>query len=425
MLCLSLFSLLLASYSAQLEFDLAALAAQLGPTGGKRAVDPGYGAAVIVDHVVEARNTRMVAKRQTAPVPCGGHDYFPLTALCTPARLMPTADAMPSGVGKRVLVVGDRNIGGAVCVKRHQQGAQMTCTNTESNQVRRAALGMAPMADLPAGIKRAELDFGEDGEPTNKAPERFVQRHMRQEQGYLPDEIYIVGNRADSGNPEDYTLKERLSMSRMHHSGWHTMLIELFKYRKFPQNINRTISVVFMVSGGAYAVTPGVLEDYYSGHSKKLAFTRHQNVKKLLKNEAGVANWRFRTLAGYFVNSTYYLYTKNPSALKGDTAQQQYLNFTIGQTLLVGNSLDEASTALIQVATLPLGGANHFQILPHQAPGQPFRDWSAGSFRTLENNLEDPLYSAYATGGMASLQINMNQHGAYELPAYSFESNDW
>ena len=95
-------------------------------------------------------------------------------------------------------------------------------------------------------------------------------------------------------------------------------------------------------------------------------------------------------------------------------------------TLAIGNSVQEAANALIRIATQPLGGANHFLLLPKQLPAPaPYTDWSSGSFRTLENNFEDPLYTQAALGGMAQLQILMNQHGAYELPAYAYGSNDW
>lgn len=397
-------SLLFTLSVAQMEFDLTAVVASLAP------------------------QKRGVAKRQAAPTPCGGHDTYPPTVICTPARIADTSDSQAPGAGKRAWVVGERGIANGVCNTRKAQGALVTCTNTEKNPNRRAQLGLAPMEPLASGIELIELDYGKDGEPSLKAPERVVNRWMRANGGYLPDEIYLVGNNANSGNPEDYSLEDRLYNERVHNTGWHTLLIEFLKYRKFPQNANRTISVTFMISAGAYAVTPGVLDGwYYPGHKKKADYTRHMNVKQLAKNSTSAPqNWRFRTLAGFFVNTTYYQWTQNPSAALGDTAQQQYLAFTKAMTLAIGNSVQEAANALIRIATQPLGGANHFLLLPKQLPAPaPYTDWSSGSFRTLENNFEDPLYTQAALGGMAQLQILMNQHGAYELPAYAYGSNDW
>lgn len=429
MLCLTLLTVLLVARATQIEFNLTAVVDSV--TAQKRAyIERGVKTATtenkIAHHAVkgvDVSELSRVAKRhsqQAAPQPCGGHNYLPPVALCTPARIVPTTDAIPSGAGKDVLVVGaSRGIGNAVANMRAGQGAQVTGTCTELNLRQRERLEMGPMEPLVEGISLIELDYGLDGEPSLKSPERVVRRLMRQRQGKLPDEIYLIGNNANSGNPEDYTLEERLYNERVHNTGWHTLLIELLKYRKFPQNVNRSVSVMFFVSAGAYAPTPGVLDGwYYPGHNKKLQYTRHQNVKQL-------TNWRFRTLAGFFVNSTYWRYTKNPSAAKGDTANLEYLWFTQNTTLKVGNSVQEAATASIQVNTLPLGGANHFQLLPHQLPAPaPYTDWSAGSFRTLENNFEDPLFTQAVLGGMATLQIHMNQHGSYELPAYEYDG-DW
>jgi hypothetical protein len=414
----------LTAHATLIEFDLNAVASSLGDGGSSSSSPGGAKRAHIDDADINIERTyrgpgRRVDKRQAAGTPCGGHDYLPLVSLCTPARLMPNNASIPSGTGKVVFVVGERGIANGVANMRQSQGAQVTVTATEINPQRRAALGMAPLEPLNAGIALRELDYGEDGEPTSKSPEKVVHSYMREHDGYLPDEIYLVGNKADSGNPEDYTLKERLYYNRVHHVGWQTLLIEFGKYRLLPQNANRTINVVFMISAGAYSVTPGVLEDYYSGHKKKLDYVRHQNIKKLLPN------WRFATLAGFFINTTYYLYTRNPSADLGDKAQQEYLNFTIGMTLAVGNSVQQAAIALIQVATRPLGSSNQYAILPGQLPVGAYVDWSAGSFRTLENNLVDPLYSLYATGGMAQLQIHINQHGNYSLPAYGADGHDW
>lgn len=411
--------LLVAASATQIEFNLTAVLQQ----GQKRTLRIGQIAAEGAGNEDKTIGGARIAKRQQAPsgspTPCGGHDYLPPVALCTPSRLAPTNVALVPN-NNRVLVVGSRGVSFEVCEQSLALGKRVTCTTIERNAVLRQVRGLQPGAQLSAGIKLRELDLGLDGTVSLKSPSRFARRYMREEDGYLPDEIYVIGQNVNGGNPEDYDEEERQYNTRMYQTGWRTLLFELQKYARFPQNVNRSVQVVFLRSAGSNAITPGVLDDYYTGAKATKDFTRHRNVLKL----PGLERWRYAMLEAFFIKTQYYLSQRNPSADRGDPAQQEYLNFTIMMTNAVGNLPSDAGRALIQIAQLPPGSATHWQLLPGQLPGA-FIDWSAGSFRTLENNLDDPLYTIYSTGGMASLQIHINQHANYTPPFYDFESNDW
>ncbi len=368
-----------------------------------------------------------------AQTPCGGHSVFPPPGICRPAPQLPVSDALPafSRDHDLVLTVGSRGIAGATAELAYAQGAAVVATTVEANAQKRAQLGLVPGAQFTDPVDLMELDLGLDGTNSPKSPERFVYRFMDRYQGCLPTIIGVIGQNVNSGNPEDYTTAERLYNTNMYQNGWMTLLTEFQKFNQFPCNVNRTVKVVFMLSAGAESITPGVLLQYYNGHQAKLNYIRNQGIQQ----QVGMANWERMGVMGTFVNTTYFLSQRNPSADRGDTAQQQYLDFTIRMTLAVGNSPQEAALALLQAATLRtrLNGTQLFQLLPGQLPNTTYTDWSTNSFGSLQTYSQlawgvptAPQYYLMSAGGMASkFQIFVTQHANYTYPFYTPQGREW
>lgn len=415
-------ALFVSQCSAQFEFNLDDVLAKLRNTTA-----PPTTTTKRADQVTRERRQATGAPTAALPQPCGGRDTYPPIGICMPFTLM-TEDAVTApGAGKRVVIVGgSRGIGVPLANTRKAQGAAVTATSREWNPVQRAIRRYPPLEGDPllgalsAGIVKEELDYGLDYTTSPKSPVNFIRRDMRRNNNTLADEYYLVGNNADSGNPEDYDDDDAQYMDRVHYSGWRSMLKEISKYRKLPQNANRTISITFLCSGGALAITPGVLDWYYGGHKMKRDYVLHQNNKQLMKPSATAPqNFVFSVMYAFFVNSTYWKYIRNPSADKGDRFQQQYANVTRDFTLTYGNAPQGVANALIRIGSGQMGAQRHFVMPPRSLPPPaPFIDWTAGSFRTIENNFGDPLMTLAQIGGWAYLGAQVNQHGSYELPAY-------
>jgi NAD(P)-dependent dehydrogenase (short-subunit alcohol dehydrogenase family) len=425
MLALALFAIVtlcISQTSAQFEFNVSDVLDKINNNNNNNTKRDS------VDDTIQNVGPRL--KRQTAPVPCGGHNTYPPVAICMPPTIMTEDDSAASGVGKRVVITGgSRGIANPLAITRKAQGASVTCTSREWNPNVRAVRQLPPLeTPLTNGIIKEEMDLGLDFTASPKAPARFVRRDMARNNYTLPDELYLVANNADSGNPEDYSDTEREYMLRVHFSGWHTLIMTYGKYRKLPQNANRTMTVTFMTSGGAWAITPGVLEYYYGGHKMKRDFVLHQNNKQLMKPSVNAPqNFIFSVMYGFFINTTYWKYIRNPSADEGDKFQKQYMNVTRDFTLTYGNSPQGTANALIRIGSGQMGSLQRHFVLPPRAlpPPAAFIDWTAGSFRTLENNFGDPLLTQAQIGGWAALGAQVNQHGSYELPAYESAGDDW
>jgi hypothetical protein len=386
--------------------------------------------------------TALVWAQVPAGTPCGGRPgVFPPRTICRTATLLPLANApvpayarfdRTTFAGDLVLTVGRAGIAAASAEFAYANGASVVTTSIETNAQKRAQRQLLPRDPLTEGIELMELDLGLDGTNSPKAPERFVWRFMDQYGGCLPSQIHVIGQNVNTGNVEDYTTEERQYNTNMYVNGWMTLLIEFQKFNKLPCNVNRTVKVIFMLSAGAEGTpgTPGVLYQYYVGHMAKLAFIRNQNVQQ----QVGMANWEYMGLMATFINTTYYLSQRNPSADRGDTAQLQYLNFTISKTLEIGNAPAEAALALHQATQLraALNGSQLFQLLPAQssAPNSTYIDWSQNSFVSLQIDTQlswgSLQYYQLALGGMAArFKIFMNQHGNYSLPFYTQAGREW
>jgi hypothetical protein len=362
---------------------------------------------------------------QTIPTgtPCGGQSTLPPRTDCLPFQILPTdAPLATFAPGTRsVLVVGSRGNCGAVAQVEHAQGSSVTATTIEARPAVRQQLGLPPLANLP-GVTLMELDLGLTTGP--KSPSDFVYRYLALNNFCIPHTIYNCGLTVMAGNPEDYTEQERVYITNMYQNGWRTMQIEFEKFNNFPCNApsNRTVVWMHSLSAGAFAQTSGVLELYYDGHTSKWNNIYSQNMKALLPN------WRFKGVACTFTNTTNFLTEKNPSAVLGDTAQQQYLAVTTLLTSLIGVPLPTMGEAMFQAATqyTAPGAATVFQVLPGQIPNTNFTDWTNSAFRALQTDVAGGLYETIATQALAAgFQIDINEHGNYSLPFYTPHGSGW
>jgi hypothetical protein len=374
---------------------------------------------------------------------CGGHSSLPPRIDCYPHKLLPIAAPLRTyAPGDRHVVVigGDRGNAGAIVDRELAQGSRVTYTTVEANAQRRAAgstdgpfkIPRPPLRDVPRGATRQELDLGLEHGP--KSPERWVWRHMELNNYCLPDAIYNVGMDVYAGNVQDYTAEQLRYIMNVYVTGWLTVQNEFKRFSAMPCNVNRTVTWFNSLSTGAFGGTDGVLYLYYLGHYARWKNVVEQNMQRL------VPNWHHCGLACTFSNTTNWLTESNPSAARGDTAQQQYMAVTRRLTPLIGTSMQDMGVAMMQAATLwdlpemrapnPVAPNTTvpytiFQVLPGQIPGRN-TDWTAATFRSLQSALAGGQLEAYETSALAGgFQIAIQQHGNYTIPYYTLEGHEW